>query len=342
MRKATLKDVSKRSGLSIYTVSRTLNGEGGVSTKSQKRVHDAARDLGYVANQAARQLKGSHSSSVAVLTAGTSNTYYLDMLNGIASTLRDTGHTTEMLDIAIGGNYSLELENAMVTRILESRMSGVISALTLTDQSIQLLMDWNVQIVFVDSSPPAAYPNLPSVTTNNLDASDLVGRHLADHGYRDWLFLAYPAIWSSRQDRETGLRRAARNGGATLEVLEVENDARQSEARLRALLAKREKRPDVLIAGNTPLLLGVLGAIKAEGLKVPDDIALVGFDDFAWATFIDPPITVLDERAEEIGRLAARMIDGLIRDARGGTPHTHQHIKVPVDLIVRRSCGCQP
>ena len=346
MRRITLRDVSRMTGLSTYTVSRALNGVDGVSDSSRKRVSEAASALGYVPNRAARELKGVLNSSIAVVTAGTSNAYYLDMLNGITSALRSTGHTVSILDVAMDGDYREDLEYAMVQRVLESRMSGVISALTLKEESIRRLRDWDVQTVFVDSSPPESHAEFPSVTTDNVGASLLVGEHLAQHGFVDWLFLAYPPVWSSRRDREKGLRDAARRSGADIDVLECANDAEAAAQALRAYLTTRSARPDVLVTGNNPLLLGALGTLRELGIRIPDDMGLVCYDEFGWAPLIDPPITVLNERAGEIGRLAAQMLAGLIHDKamlddpaefRFGPEH---QIKVPVDLVVRRSCGC--
>lgn len=347
MRRVTLRDVSRMTGLSTYTVSRALNGGDGVSDSSRERVNEAASALGYVPNRAARELKGVFNSSIAVVTAGTANAYYLDMLNGITAALRSTGHTVSIFDVAIDGEYREDLERTMVQRVLESRMSGVISALTLKEESIRRLWDWKVQTVFVDSSPPESFAEFPSVTTDNVGASLLVGEHLVQHGFVDWLFLAYPPVWSSRRDRERGLKDAAQLAGASINVLECTNDAEAARQTLHAYLTERSSQPDVLVAGNNPLLLGALGALRGLGIRIPEDMGLICYDEFGWAPFIDPPITVLNERAGEIGRLAAQMLVSLVRDEaklddpkerRFGPEH---QVKVPVDLVVRRSCGCE-
>lgn len=346
MRRVTLRDVSKSTGLSTYTVSRALNGERGVSDCSRQLVCEAARELGYVPNRAAKELKGVLNSSIAVVTAGTSNAYYLDMMNGITTALRNTGQTVSIHDIAVDGTYREELEDAMVQRVLEARMSGVISALALKEHSIRRLRDWNVQLVFVDSLPPDSHANFPSVTTDNVGASLLVGDHLLGHGFSDWLFLAYPPVWSSRRHREKGLREAAERAGASIKVLECENNAVAAAATLREHLIQQSERPDVLIAGNNPLLLGALGTFRELGIRVPDDMGLVCYDEFGWAPFIDPPVTVLNERAGEIGNLAGQMLAGLLTDhatasGSGTFEFGPEHrIKVPVDLVIRRSCGC--
>jgi len=348
-RKLTIRDISVATGLSTFTVSRALSGAAGVSEESRSHVEKVARELGYVPNRAAQGLRGAPRDSIAVIIAGTSNAYYLDLMLGVQRVMQQNDVTVVLMDIAVNGVYDADLEDRVIQRLLESRMAGVISTLTLKPESIALLAAWDLPIVFVDSSPPREASHLPSVTTDNYNASLLVGDHLAQHGYGTWLFLIYPGRWSTRFDRERGLRDAARRHDAEIVVLESENDAGAACATLAAYLDGPQARPDVLIAGNNPLLLGALSLLRSRGIRVPDDLGVVGYDEFAWAPLIDPPLTVLNERSEEIGGLAAETLLEIIEEQssaekRGetGAPEylpKHQR-QVSVDLLVRRSCGC--
>nr|WP_280922932.1 LacI family DNA-binding transcriptional regulator [Rubellimicrobium aerolatum] len=307
--------------------------------------------MGYVPNRAAQGLRGAPRDSVAVIIAGTSNAYYLDLMSGIQRTMQQKDVTVVLMDIAVNGVYDADLEDRVIQRLLESRMAGVISTLTLKPESLALLASWDLPIMFVDSSPPREAPHLPSVTTDNYNASLLVGEHLAQHGYKNWLFLVYPERWSTRFDRERGLRDAARQHGAEITVLESENDAAAARATLATYLDRAGPWPDVLIAGNNPLLLGALNLLRSRGTRVPDDLGVVGYDEFAWAPLIEPSLTVLNERSEEIGGLAAETLLEIIEEqsravkrGEAGAPEylpRHQR-QVPVDLLVRRSCGCHP
>ncbi len=220
VRKSTMRDVSRAAGLSMFTVSRALSGADGVSSESRAHVLKVARELGYVANRAAQELRKASSDSVAVITASTSNSYYLDLMSGIQRTLQPSDWTVIVGDVAVDGAYDQALEDRLTKRLIEARVAGVISTLTLTSENAKLLALWDIPVVFVDSSPPHTAPELPSVTTDNYSASLLVGQHLADHNFRDWLFLVYPARWSTRFNRERGLREAAKRHGARLVVLE--------------------------------------------------------------------------------------------------------------------------
>ncbi|OON41324.1 LacI family transcriptional regulator [Izhakiella australiensis] len=341
MRKATMRDVSLATGLSMFTVSKALNGGEGVSEESRKRVIKTARELGYVANRAAQQLRRASTDSIAVITAHASNSYYLNLMSGIQHVLQPSRWTVVLGDIAVNGLYDPAQEDRMINRLIESRMAGVISTVTLKTENLKLLEKWEIPVVFVDSPPQGEHP-YPSVTTDNYNASQLVGNHLAEHGYRNWLFLIYPGRWTTRFDRERGIRDCARQCGATLTLLETDNDAHSASEKLGQHLTQVQTLPDVLIAGNNPLLLGALQQLQRRKITIPADIAVVGYDEFDWAPLLNPPLTVLNENSEEIGRRAADMLTRIIKnkDKETKNPADYQ-IRVPAQLVIRQSCGCQ-
>lgn len=338
MRKATMRDVSEATGFSMFTVSRALNGGDGVADDSRELILKVARDLGYVPNRAAQALRRSSRDSVAVITAHASNSYYLNLMSGIQQMLQPSQWTVVLGDIAVNGIYDRAQEDRMINRLIESRMAGIISTVTLQPESLSLLAKWDIPVVFVDS-PPRGEHNFPSVTTDNYHASLLVGNHLAQHGYKNWLLLIYPDRWTTRFERERGIREAAEQCGATLEVLETENDAQSASEKLSQYLARGEALPDVLIAGNNPILLGSLNQLQQRQIAIPGDMALIAYDEFDWAPLLNPPLTVLNENSEEIGRQAAEMLIRLINQEGKGEIETQ--LKVPAELVIRQSCGCR-
>lgn len=350
VKKPTLRDVSRAAGVSVYTVSRALSNQDGVSEASREHVLEIAHELGYVPNRAAQELRKNSRRSVGVITASTSNPYYIDMMKGVERTLRRSSRTPVVADIASEGHYTAAHEDETVRNMLQSRVAGVITTLTLSDRNMALLDDWGVPVVFVDSHPPASAPHVASVTTDNVDASTKVGTHLAEHGYQDWLFVAYPPLWTTRPDRERGLREAARRFGAKLEVLECDNDLESAYRALsRHVDAAGGRFPRAVCAGNNPMLHATLRVLHERGVRVPDDVAVIAFDEFVWAPLLDPPVTVLDEDSESIGAVAAhtltRLIDEQIaaeRDGRSVKPayRGEDRHEVTGDLILRRSCGC--
>ncbi|MBB1503055.1 LacI family DNA-binding transcriptional regulator [Propioniciclava sp. MC1683] len=351
-RRPTLNDVVAETGLSIFTVSRALRGAQGVSEASRTKVLAAARKIGYVPNGAARALRNQTPGPVIVMKASSSNAYYVDMITGIQVGLRSAGMGMRTADIAPDGVFDADLENAAVQEAMQSRASGVISTLTLQPENYRRLTEWGVPVVFVDSHPPASELGTASVTTDNAAATAAVGEHLASHGQSDWVLLIYPHLWSTRAAREAGLRRSAEQHGARLTVVESANDpVSAQQAMSRYLDSRTAEGPFALIAGNNPLLRGGLSAVREAGMRLPQDVSLISFDEFMWAPLIDPPITVVDEDSRHIGEIAAATLRDIVQrknksgDASGGsgsgvTYHPEDTKEVTATLLVRQSCGC--
>ena len=345
--KPTMADVSRRSGLSVWTVSQVLNGKPGVSKKSQQAVHDAALDLGYVVNSAARDLKRNRRSGISVITASTENSYYVDLVQGIHAELLGSTHTAMVSDIASEGHYTPSTEDQTIQTVLGMRPAGLITTLPLSAKNLDLLRRWEVYVVFVDSPPPPEADGAASVTTDNVQASSDLGDHLGTHGYRDWVCVMYPSRWPTRAPRLEGLRAAALRHGATLTILDAENDPGSAAAALSEYLASGAQ-PDAVIAGNNPLLQGVMGALSAHSLLAARDVGLVSFDEFAWAPLTTPSMTVIDEDASLIGRRAAALLLELIERRKTAekpavftdTYLPEDRIVMPAKLTIRESCGC--
>lgn len=346
-RKPTLNDVVAQTGLSIYTVSRALNGATGVSAASREKVLAAARAIGYVPNSAAKALRNQTPGPVIVMTASTANAYYIDLVLGIQAGLRSAGLGMRTVDIAPEGVFDVALEDAAVTEAMQTRASGVVSSLTLSPENYEKLTEWGIPVVFVDSRPPASDHGVASVTTDNSTATADVGEHLAAHGHRDWVLLIYPHLWSTRATREAGLRAAAEQHGANLTVVECANDPVAAQAATAELLAERPSgKPFAFIAGDNPILLGALFAFREGERRIPQDICLVAFDEFEWAPLIDPPVTVVDEDSRCIGELAADTLKNIIQ--RNSSPGSGTGLRyaaedtkeVKPNLLVRNSCGC--
>jgi LacI family transcriptional regulator len=175
-----------------------------------------------------------------------------------------------------------------------------------------------------------------------------VGDHLAEHGLTEWVLLAYPHRWSTRIEREQALRAAAARHRARLTVLECDNNPDSARAVLDSYLAERMPSSQfALVTGNNPLLHGALTALRSRGLRVPDDVSLVAFDEFPWAPLLDPPLTVVDEDSRSIGELAAATLATIIaRNAEAQAPsgvdyHEEDTKEVTAQLLIRQSCGCR-
>lgn len=343
----TLTDLAEELNLSIYTVSRAINGLSGVSKKTRASVLEAAQRLGYIPNGNARDLRKGVHHSVTLLTAGTSNPYYLDLISGIESVFQDNDESLLIADMAVNGEYSESKETTLLQQVLENRPGGIISTLGLSDASRQQLLDWKVPVVFVDSVPGDQNSDFSYVATDNVAASSMLGRHLASHNFKRWLLAIYPGVWNSRFVRESGLRAAAKACGAQIQVLECPNDQREACKVYEDFLSTSTYNPDVTIAANNPILLGVLKALNHKGISVPSEMPLVAFDDFAWSELLSPKITLVAEDSYGIGARSAELLLDFIESRKEVKNRTDKSIReqsvhesFEATLKVRESCGC--
>jgi LacI family transcriptional regulator len=335
----TLRDVGRLTGLSVYSVSRALQGGKGVSEETRARVRAAAAEVGYVPNQLARSLKGNSSRTVGVLAAGTANGYFATLIGAFDQALRAADYQSIMADTVADGSYGRERETRLVSALLEQRVAAVVVTYALAPDNLRLLAQWGIPLVFVDSLPPPKYARYPAVACDNEQASRQVADHFAAHGYRRWAFAAYPRRWASRLPRESAFAEAARRHGATVDVIEAGNDpAAAYQAMSRYLAGHPAGAVDAVYCANTPLLQGTLRAAREDGRRVGADLGVIAFDEFDWSALLDPAVTVVDQHIQDIGAAAAaRLLDELAA-GRGARPIAPTLI-APT-LVVRQSCGC--
>ncbi|HVI87940.1 MAG TPA: substrate-binding domain-containing protein, partial [Dongiaceae bacterium] len=237
--------------------------------------------------------------------------------------------------------YDTAREDRFVGALLEQRVAGVIVTYTLTEANLALLRQWRIPLLFVDCPPPAEHADLPAIGIDNKAASYLLGRHLAEHKYRHWAFIGFPEDWTTRVPRQEGFAAAAAEVGAKLDIVEAGNDADTAYRAIGAYLdrvRRAQALPRVLFASNTPLLHGAWRALAERNLTVPDDVAVVAFDDFDWASLLTPGVTVIDQHIADLGRRAGQaMLAHLQSD--GATPLATD-LSLPATLCIRQSCGC--
>lgn len=331
----TLRDVSVASGYSTYTVSRALSGLPGVSEKTRLHVIEKARELGYVANQPARRLKLGASTTIGVLTANNANPFYSTLVNGFEDVVVPAGYHCIVSDSTDHGEHSPQRESLFLEDLLQQRVAGVALTYQPNEAQLRRLLEWPMPVVFMDSYPPASHTDTPFVVVDGERVSYEVGRHFAEHGYEDWMFLGHPESWSTREGRQRGFASAAREFGARLEIVEGRNDPRDAARAVLRAITERGHPPRAIFAANEPLVIGTLRALRDLGLSIPSDVALIGYDETQWADFANPPLTLVDQSIAQIGEIAGmRMLELIL-----GEPVEHlPSLREPV-LVIRDSCG---
>ncbi|QJU52603.1 LacI family DNA-binding transcriptional regulator [Herbiconiux sp. SALV-R1] len=339
MATANVRDVAALAKVSVGTVSNVLNRSKPVAPDTERRVLDAIDKLGFVRNDAARQLRMGRSRTVGFMVLDVANPFFTDVARGAEDTLAPLGRP---LVLGNSGD-ALDRELAYLDLFEEQRVAGLlITPVGQVHGRLMRLRERGSPVVLVDRHDHGR--SFSSVSVDDQRGGELAATHLLDLGRTRLAFLGGPASILQVEQRARGAADAVRTqaGEATLRVLEQETmnaeGGRAGAERLLALPAS--ERPDAIFAANDLMALGVLQALTFAGVRVPDDIALIGYDDIFYAATAAVPLSSVRQPAREMGRTAA---DLLLHEIDAPSPPTeYRHITFTPELIIRDSTAGRP
>ncbi|MEU7282136.1 LacI family DNA-binding transcriptional regulator [Streptomyces sp. NPDC045431] len=335
-----IKDVARQAGVSVGTVSNVLNRPERVSSEVRARVHAAIDLLGYVRSESARQLRAGRSRMLGLLVMDTRNPFFAVLAQGTERVAVEAGLGVMVCNSA----ESASAEQAYLSFFVEQRLRGVVFAPVASDgEPWEALRRAKIPFVIADRAVDAQ--TACSVAADDVLGGKLAGRHLLAAGHRRIAYVRGPGHLQQVRDRREGLVRAVEESGLgadaivdiPVEKLDV-GAGRDAGARLIGL----SPRPTAVFCANDLLALGVMQTAFDAGVRVPDDLAVVGYDDieFAGASLI--PLTSVRHPAAEIGRLAARLLLEELEPSDPERDHRHTGIVLQPELVVRRSSMPRP
>ncbi len=313
--RATLGMVAAACGVSPSTVSRILNGTAVVSQDKREAVDRAIADLGFIPNPIARGLAGGRTLSVGVVTQALDSPFYGLALSGIEQELSPAGYSA----LFVSGNWNADEEGRCIEMLRSRRVDGII-VLTgrLSDDELRNLSG-SMPVVVTGRNLSA--PGLYSLDFNNFEAARLATDHLLTLGHRRIAFIAGDPIHPDSTERLRGYRAALKASGVRYNPALVLPGKYHEESGLLAVAQLIESREpfSAIFAANDQMAFGAALALYRRGLRVPDDISLVGLDDLSGASHSIPPLTTIHQSVDELGRIAARsmllMLAGKTPDA---------------------------
>ena len=327
----SIRDVAERAGVSVGTVSNVLNRPDRVSENVVERVHTAIRDLGYVRNDAARQLRAGRSSSVGLVVLDARNPFFTDIARGAEDEAAEHGVSVLLGD----SDEKPEREAAYLDLFEEQRVRGVlVSPLGDIGERLERLRAHGTPVVLVDRHADGA---LSSVSVDDVAGGRTATAHLLDLGRRRVAFVGGPLAIRQVADRLAGAREAvAAVPGARIETLEGAALSVLEGRRMGEELVARPpaERPDAIFAANDLLAVGLLQALVMRGaMRVPQDVAIVGFDDIDFASATVVALSSIRQPSRLIGQTALRI---LLEEADDPELAPRQVVFQP-ELVVRES-----
>ena len=337
MQKVTIKDVAQAAGVSTQTVSRVINSRPDVSPDTRSRVQQVVNELGYSPNVIARSLSRGRTNTFGVVGFGLSYFGPSSVLLGIEQKSNELGFS---LLLSLLDDFDAAQIDGILRNLLSRQVDGIIWAVPGNDRLVGEL-----SVRFSDISVPVVYMNKLKngdeviVAMDNRLGGRLATDHLLEQGYRQIGIITGPIDWWEAQEREKGWRETMGKAGLTnLEELIVNGDwtAASGEIGLHSLLAKS---PDIdaVFACNDQMALGALQAARQLGIKVPQDLGIVGFDDIPEAAYFYPSLTTIRQNANALGALAVDRMCSFI-NARVKDEEFEPEVKwIQPRLIVRKS-----
>jgi LacI family transcriptional regulator len=298
----TLTDIAREAGTSASTASRALSGRGYVSAEARERLREAAERLGYVPNASARTLKQRTSRVVGVAVSDLGNQFYANLAAGIEQTLREADYQM----VLVSDNSDETQELACARAFLAMRAAGVI--ITPADRGAAALLSRNgVDVVEVDRQ--LADVECDAVVLDNERGGREATAHLLELGHRRVALLMAETDWTSDAGRLQGYLAAHDEAGVPVDeklILALRFHAPDAEERIDALL--RDERPTAVFAANNTLAEDAWHVLRKRGIRLPEDLSLVGFDDVPWMAMVEPGITAVSQPVLEMGRRAAELL----------------------------------
>jgi LacI family transcriptional regulator len=308
-RRATLKDVAVAAGVSQSTTSRALSGEGYVAAGVRERVLAAAEELGYVPHAMARSLRKQDSRTIGVLVSDLRNAFYADFAAGIAAQARREGYTMMLVD----DQGSIEAEMDAARAFVATRVAGVIVTPLSGDVSEYLLRQ---HIPVVEADRRFSEGRCDAVVIDNEGVARRMTDHLIDLGHRRIALFIDETTWTTGGERAAGYRASLQESGIDADPALVISSGWDAEAARKSavdLLARRD-HPTAIFAANNLVAEGVWRATNDLGLRIPEDVSIVSFDDSEWMSMVSPGVTAVAQDAVALGETAMRRLLARLHD----------------------------
>ena len=325
---ASIRDVARRAGVAVGTVSNVLNRPDTVGEGTRERVLAAIAELGFVRNESARQLRAGSSRTIGLVVLDVANPFFTD----VARAVEDVASEHGLAVLLCNSDDQPAKEAAYLDLLTEQRVQGVVITPTATlSPGLDAVRRRGVPLVLLDRRAPSA--DQCSVAVDDELGGRLAAEHLLEGGHRRIAFVGGATALPQLRERQAGVRTAVGDESLTVLSPAALTVAGGREAAQQLLGIPTGRRPTAVVCANDLLALGMLQELVRQGCDVPGDVALVGYDDIEFAAAAAVPLTSVRKPRAELGRLAAAMV---LEEA-SDPGHVHRQLVLEPVLVVRES-----
>jgi len=304
--KANINDIASKTGLSISTVSRVLNGKAEsyrIGEKSQKKVIEAARELNYVPNQFAANLRTGRSNTIALIVPSLNNPFFAELASTINSEVRKYGFVTMISD----SDENLEIEKLELKQVVSRNIEGLIIVPCGNQwKHIKLLHDQGLPIVCIDRYFEEL--DIPYVSTDNYDGAYTATKHLIDNGHRVITCIQGLKQSTPNRLRVKGFKDAAEEAGITNYTIVGDDFSAQNGYLETRLLLQQKERPTAIFTLSNTIAMGCMKALKEMNVHIPADISLITFDDHPYLDYLETPLSCIAQPISDINKIAIKFL----------------------------------
>lgn len=328
----TIRDVARRAGVAPITVSRVINDSGYVSEKTRQRVEEAIAELNYVPNALSQGLRFNKTNVIALVLSDVTNPFWTTVARGTEDASSEENYSVILCntdeDVAKQDKYTDLLLRRQVDGFLLVPVSNTID-------TIRFIQQQGVSLVVLDRQMPGV--SVDTVRADSEGGAYELTRYLTELGHRDIAILSGPEDVSTSTQRVAGYQRALQHAHLEVdsELISFGSFYQDSGYERTMKLLALSRPPTAIFAGNNFIAIGMMKALYESGLRIPENMSVVGFDDLPPGLLVRPFLTVADQPAYEMGFRATKLL--LERIANPGKP-PHQEIVLPTRLVIRQSC----
>ena len=332
--KINIKTVASKAGVSTATVSRALADFKGMRENTRKKVLNAIKDLNYEVDSVARSLRQNKTNTIGIIVSNVLSPFY----SIIAKSVEDKALESEYKLILCNGDDDPSKELEYLKILKSNKVDGII--LTPTGRNadyINNIIEAGINVVLLDRMVEGV--NCDSVLVDNYKGSYTAIKYLTGKGYRRIAFIGGYTDRTTGRQRLAGYNNAIKDAGLKInnDLIKIGDFKKESGMKLTREILEKSYRPDAIFAANIDMTLGCLIAIREAGLSIPEDIAIVGFDDPDWSTIVEPPLTVISQPVYDLGSTAAELLIKNISNKRDNSDRKPCTITLNTDLIIRNS-----